>query len=62
MFFVLVGIILFALFVIAPVLDKRKAVTECKLHEWTSDYQGHYFCSVCKQRPGDISTSYDKPY
>jgi hypothetical protein len=35
---------------------------DCPPHKWTYDAQGFLFCNNCKQRPGEISTNYDKPY
>jgi hypothetical protein len=53
---------LFILFVINPTLNSKNKTEPCKLHKWSSDIQGGYFCSVCKRRPGEITTDYDKPY
>jgi hypothetical protein len=58
-FLVLVGIV----FLIAATSNSTsKNTTMCSLHKWTSDTNGHYFCTVCKKRPGEIQTDYDKPY
>ena len=34
----------------------------CKLHVWVYDIQGYLFCKECNVRPGEVPTSYDKPY
>ena len=36
--------------------------TACKLHTWKYDETGFLYCSTCNCRPGEIGSSYDKPY
>ena len=47
---------------IGLLIDKSKLSKSCKLHKWSTDIQGGYFCTECKRRPGEITTDYDKPY
>lgn len=62
-----IGIIVIILLGIALVslTSHVKTVTKkpiCKLHIWAIDIQGFYFCKECNRRPGEMGTSYDKPY
>lgn len=34
----------------------------CPPHSWIYDANEHLICNTCKKRPGEIQTSYDKPY
>jgi hypothetical protein len=34
----------------------------CPPHKWVYDAQGFLFCDICKKKPGDMPSSYDKPY
>lgn len=35
---------------------------DCPPHKWTYGLDNQMFCKTCKRRPGDNSSSYDKPY
>lgn len=34
----------------------------CPPHKWEPDAQNFLRCLICKKRPGEIHTEYDKPY
>lgn len=42
--------------------SEESQIDSCPPHKWIYDAQGFLFCDICKKKPGDIPSSYDKPY
>ena len=40
----------------------QQVKNDCPPHKWIYDSTGFLICDQCKQRPGEIPSSYDKPY
>jgi hypothetical protein len=62
-----IGGMILVLFSISGALDHFKnqhalPVDPCTLHQWDYDEKEQLFCKVCRKKPSEIETSYDKPY
>ena len=59
-----VGLLVIFIVIIANVANsqQKKPMSNCPPHKWVYDVTGKLFCTACNKRPGEIETSYDKPY
>lgn len=40
----------------------KNGIPPCPPHKWVDDTSGGLRCDKCKLKPGQIGSSYDKPY
>jgi hypothetical protein len=61
-FFIILLVFIVARVVGQSVKPPQVEKPPCPPHKWTYDTTDQMFCTVCKRRPGEITSDYDKPY
>lgn len=66
------GFIIFSIGIVIALVSSNKPMKSiennknesfsCPPHRWTDSLQNGLVCDICKRKPGEISTDYDKPY